>query len=129
MNACGLTVLSLILAFAVVNRGGVWARDWNLCLLAIALFTLIYRLRDRSDQAPPLDRKSQWLLLAFAGLALAQTLPLPLPVVHLLSPGRADLVTATIPVLGAARFTPLTTAPAATVEHLMRFGGYVLFFL
>ena len=129
MNACALTVLSLTLAFAVVKGGGVWPRDWNVCLLAIALLTLIYRLRDRSDQAPPLHRKSQWLVLAFAVLAVAQILPLPLSVVHLLSPGRADLLTATVPVLGAARFTPLTTAPAATVEHLMRFGGYLLVFL
>ena len=129
MNACGLIVLSLTLAFAVVMEGGVWPRDWNACLLAIALLTLIYRLRDRSDQAPPLPRKSQWLVLAFALLAVAQILPLPLSVVHLLSPTRADLLTATIPVLGAARFTPLSTSPAATVEHLMRFGGYLLVFL
>jgi len=129
MNVCGLTVLSLTLAFAVVMEGGVWPRDWNACLLAIALLTLIYRLRDRSDQAPPLPRKSQWLVLAFAILAVAQILPLPLSVVRLLSPARADLLTATIPVLGAARFTPLSTAPIATVEHLMRFGGYLLVFL
>jgi O-antigen ligase len=129
MKACGLTVLSLTLAFAVVMEGGVWTHDWNVCLLAIALFTLVYRLRNRSDQAPPLDRKSHWLVLAFAGLAVAQILPLPLSVVHVLSPGRADLLEATVPVLGTARFTSLTTSPIATVEHLMRFGGYLLVFL
>jgi O-antigen ligase len=129
MNACGLTVLSLTLVFALVKEGGVWARDWNVCLLAIALLTLLYRLRARSDQAPPLGRKSQWLLLAFAGLAVVQILPLPVSVVHMLSPARANLLAATVPVLGTARFTPLTAAPAATVEHLMRFGGYLLVFL
>src|SRR5450756_2921283 len=113
MNAFGLTVLSLILAFAVVNKGGVWARDWNLCLLAIALLTLVYRFRDRSDQAPPLDRKSQWLLLAFVGLAAIQLLPLPLSWVRFLSPARADLFTATFPVLGSARLAGLTAAPPA----------------
>src|ERR1035441_2943276 len=129
MNACGLAVLSLTLAFAVVKEGGVWPSDWNLSLLVLALLTLVYRLRDRSDQAPPLHRISQWLVLAFAGLAVAQILPLPLSVVHLLSPARADLVGAAIPVLGPARFSPLSTVPAATVEHLMRFGGYLLVFL
>src|ERR1019366_6086610 len=86
MNAVGLTVLSLILAFAVINRGGVWTRDWNLCLLAIALLTLVYRFRDRNGQAPPLDRRSQGLLLAFVALAAIQLLPLPVSWVHLLSP-------------------------------------------
>jgi O-antigen ligase len=129
MNACGLTVLSLTLGFAVVKGGGVWTRDWNVCLLAIALFTLIYRLRARSDQAPPLDRKSQWLLLVVAAFAAVQLVPLPLSVLHLLSPVRADLLTATVPVLGPARLAPLTTAPAATVEHWMRLGGYLLVFL
>lgn len=129
MNAFGLTVLSLILAFAVVNKGGVWARDWNLCLLAIALLTLVYRFRDRSDQAPPLDRKSQWLLLAFVGLAAIQLLPLPLSWVRFLSPARADLFTATFPVLGSARLAGLTAAPPATLEHLLRLCGYLLVFL
>src|ERR1017187_3381256 len=129
MNAAGLTVLSLILAFAVINRGGVWTRDWNLCLLAIALLTLVYRFRDRNGQAPPLDWRSQGLLLAFVGLAAIQLLPLPVSWIHLLSPARADLLTATFPVLGIAPRAALTAAPAASLEHLMRFGGYLLVFL
>ena len=129
MNAFGLTVLSLILAFAVVNRGGVWTRDWNPCLLAIALLTLVYRFRDRGDQAPPLNRKSQWLLLSFVGLAAIQLLPLPLSWVRFLSPARADLFTATFPVLGSIRYAALSAAPAATLEHLMRLCGYLLVFL
>lgn len=129
MTACVLTILSLILGFAVVNRGGVWPRDWNPCLLAIALLVLIHRLRNRARRAPPLDRQSQCSLLAFSALTSVQLLPLPLSIVHVLSPARAELQAVTTPVLGNASFASLTVTPAATVEHLMRLSACLLVFL
>jgi O-antigen ligase len=129
MNSCGLIVLSFVLAFALVNDGGVETRAWQFCVLAIAFFTLAYRLRPRSDQAPPLHGKSQWLLLAFLGFGVLQVVPLPVSVIGLLSPARADLLKATGPVLGSVSFTTLSTAPAATVEQLTRAGSYLLVFL
>jgi len=78
---------------------------------------------------PPLDRFSQYLLLAFAVLALAQLLPLPQALLRIVSPARADLLAAATPLLGSARFAPLSAAPALTLEHLMRLGGYLLVFL
>jgi O-antigen ligase len=129
VTACGLAVLSSTLAYAVFNKGGVWLNDWAVCLLAIGVLAVLYFFRAPRDHAPPLDRTSQWLLLAFAGLAVLQVLPLPLPLIHLLSPSRADLLTATAPVLGAARFGPLSTTPALSLEHLARIAGYLLVFL
>jgi O-antigen ligase len=129
MPLCALAILSLTLAYAVFNKGAVWTSNWNICLLAIALLTLLYRRRARQDEPPPLDRFSQYLLLAFAVLALAQLLPLPQALLRIFSPARADLLAATTPLLGPARFASLSAEPALTVEHFMRLGGYLLVFL
>ncbi len=129
MPVCALTILSLALAYAVYQQGGVWTRDWNICLLEIGLLAIAYRLVTRKHPPPPLDRLSQGLLIAFGVLAAAQLLPLPLSWVHLLSPARADLLAAAAPVLGAPRFVSLSAAPAITREHLMRIAAYFLVFL
>lgn len=129
MPVCGLTILSLALAYAVYQQGGVWTRDWNVCLLEIGLLAIAYRLAGRKNQAPPLDRLSQWLLVAFIAVAAVQILPLPVPLVRVLSPARVDLLAAASPVVGVARFVPLSATPAITVEHLLRIGGYFLVFL
>jgi hypothetical protein len=58
MPLCALAILSLTLAYAVFNKGAVWTSDWNICLLAKALLTLLYRRRARQEEPPPLDRFS-----------------------------------------------------------------------
>jgi O-antigen ligase len=124
-----LTILSLSLAYAALQRGGVYQSDWNACLLAIGAVFILHRVLTRRDSVPPLDRLSQCLLLALAALAILQVLPLPLPLVQVLSPARAELALATVPVLGPVHSVPLSTTVPLTVEHLLRLAGYLLVFL
>ena len=129
MPLCALTILSLALAYAVYQQGGVWTRDWNICLLEIGLLAIAYSLVTRKHRPPRSIACRKGSSIAFGVLAAAQLLPLPLPWVHLLSPARAGLVSAAAPVLGTPRFVPLSVAPAITLEHLLRIAGYFLVFL
>src|SRR5450432_2291497 len=129
MPVCGLTILALALSYAVYQQGGVWTSDWSLCLLEIGLLAIGYRLASRKDRTLPFDLLSRCLVVAFAVLMAAQILPLPLSLVRVLSPARAELFAATVPVLGDARWLPLSAAPALTAEHLLSIAGYLLVFL
>lgn len=150
MPLCALALLSGALAWAVYQQGGVLLRDWNVCLLEISLLALAWRFlqgpHSRSTdilrrspeitrrspditRAPRMDRLSQALLTLFGFLALLQIVPLPLPILQILSPARASLVAATAPVLGPVSAAPLSATPARTLEHLERLAAYLLVFL
>jgi putative inorganic carbon (hco3(-)) transporter len=129
MNSCGLTVLSLVLAFALVNRAEVGTRDWSFCVLVIALVTLACRVFSRRDQAPPLPGLFQWPLLTLVAFGALQIAPLPVPLIRLLSPARADQLTPMASVLGTPKFATLSTAPTATFGQLTAVCCYLLVFL
>src|ERR1700756_3602644 len=87
-----LAALSLILAYAVFQSGGIVAVDWNRCMVALGVVVLVYfRLTSKDDLAPALQWWLKWpplLLLAFIAFQLA---PLPLWLLRAVSPARATL--------------------------------------
>jgi len=124
-----LLLLSLALTYAVFQKGGVWPKDWSVFLLALTLISAFFWLRARRTQlAPPLERSLRWPLLLLPGYAAFQLLPLPLPLLRLFSPARAELHDALARQLPSPSFAPLTVVPAATLEHFVRIAGCLLAF-
>ena len=114
-------LLTLAFAYAVFQKGGVWPQDWNISLLVLGLLALFYRPRT------PVPRHEPWLrwpLIHLPAYAAFQLLPLPNPLLRLLSPARAEIQAA----LGG-NFAPLSVVPAATLRHFLRIAVYVLVFL
>ena len=66
------------------------------------------------------------LLLAYVAF---QLVPIPIPVLEVLSPTRAEIASALQPIRGAQRFAPLSIVPAETAIHACRVAVYVLIFL
>ena len=116
-----LLLLSLAFSYAVFQKGGVWPQDWNISLLILGLLALFYRPR---TPVPRLEPWLRWPLILLPAYAAFQLLPLPIPLLRLLSPARAEIQAA----LGG-NFAPLSVVPAATLRHFLRIAVYVLVFL
>ena len=125
-----LALLASALAYAVFESGGVVRADWNVSLALIGAGVLLYWVRVRpSDLAPPLEPGLRWPLLLLPAYVLLQLAPLPVALLRLLSPARAELAAATASVLPPAGLAPLSVNPPATLEHLLRLCAYVAAFL
>jgi O-antigen ligase len=123
-------LFSLAFAYAAFQKGGVWPKDWSVFLLALAVLSGVYWLRTpSSERAPSPARWLGWLLAALPCYAAFQLLPLPLPVLRVLSPARAEVHEGLRGALEAGVFAPLSVKPAATLEHALRIAGCVAAFL
>ncbi len=125
-----LTLLSLAFAYAVFQKGGVWPRDWNVFLLVPGVLSLCcwFRAR-RPEMAPHPEGGTRWALMLLPAYVVFQLVPLPLGMVRLLSPARAELHEALAQQVAVGMYTPLSVVPAAGFEHFIRIAGYVLVFL
>ena len=122
--------LSLVLTCAVYDYGGVKPLSWTFCQAALGLMALVYfLLTPRSELAPPLKKPFKWLLLAWPCYVIFQLLPLPLSLLRILSPSRAELLDVLYRVIPGSGFAPLSIVPAATFSHLLRISAYTLVFL
>src|ERR1041385_2171343 len=124
----GCEVFFLSAAVAQADRA---AREYrNLFLLAMGVLGLagwIYIPRHQAQGA--LNRALEWLALLVPGYAAFQLLPLPLSVLRVLSPARADLIEALAPLSLRPSFAPLSVAPSLTLIHLLLFAAYAAVFL
>ncbi|MBI3695408.1 MAG: O-antigen ligase family protein [Acidobacteria bacterium] len=116
------------MAYAVFCSGGVVPADWNLCLLALGLLMVWYGA-GVSQIAPPLDQAFAWLSLIWVGYAVLQAVPLPLGLVRVLSPARAEIAAALEPIALGSRFASLSVVPHATLAHAARLAAYTAIFL
>jgi O-antigen ligase len=115
------------LAFAVDARV---VGAWELCLLILSLTALGYWLiTARSVSVPPLE---QWLgaaLLFVPAYVALQLVPLPLFLLRILSPARAQLAESLGSVMVAPRFAAISVSPSTTSLYLIRIIGYAVVFL
>ena len=133
-----LLLLTVVLAYAVLalstpiaqaDRDGRDAQ--NLFLLALGILGLgfsIYwwRVADEGESRRALG----WLALLLPCYAAFQLIPVPLAVLRLLSPARAELTQALVPLSLPSSYAPFSVAPSLTLIHLLLFAGYaVVFFL
>ncbi len=102
---------------------------WYTCVLILAITSLVYwQFAPSSDASPS---SSRWLSFAAAVLpsyAALQIIPLPLPLVRMLSPARAHLAEAAAPVLPGAPWTPLSVARPVTSAYLLQAVAFVVAF-
>ncbi|HSB13681.1 MAG TPA: O-antigen ligase family protein [Bryobacteraceae bacterium] len=125
-----LVLLGLVFAYAVYLDGGATRWSWELCLPVIGLTGLIYWLRTRrTELAPPLEG---WLLraaLLLPAYAAVQAIPLPLPVLQILSPARAELQVALSKAGAAGDFASLSVVPPVTLRHGVTLAGLLVVLL
>jgi O-antigen ligase len=125
-----LGALSVIFGYSVFRYGGVLTEDWSRCLVALGLLTLLYfRFTAENDVAPALESRFRWplvLLLVFIGF---QLVPLPLSLLEILSPTRAELLQSLDRVVPGTRSAPISVFPSATLAHLLRMAAYAVVFV
>ncbi len=128
MSIFTLIALSLSMAVAVFNNGGVVLPEWNWCLIAIGGATVLHFSLCRRVPGSRLDRLSLGLIAILLVCASIQVVPLPVALIKVLSPGRFELIRGAEPVLGLPRFATLSIVPYATVQEVLNFAGYAATF-
>jgi O-antigen ligase len=128
--ALTLGLLSFALAWSVFFKAGVWPQDWDVTLCAVGCISSCYWLFTRPiHRAPPLSGWLRWPLLVFLCYLAFQLIPLPLAALKVLSPARAQLVEALLPVVPGIAWAPLSVNPPAAVLAFFTVAGYIATFL
>lgn len=115
--------MTLALAWTVFNGAGVHVSDFMPAVFALAVVALI--LVFRTSNAPPLSRAIALPLVVLPLWVLVQLVPLPLDLLRVISPARAELALAIHPHAAAA----ISVTPAATFVEWLRAAGCVLLFV
>ena len=114
----GLLVIALPWAWAVLHWGGVRPFDRLVSFAVLGAGALLYGLLlGPGAYGPPPAKRTFWALVALIGLAALQLVPLPMPLVALLSPARAEAVRAVS--ADTAGWKPLSIAPAETLDSFV----------
>ena len=121
-----LAALGLILAYGAIHAGGKLKQDWTLCLLAVAALGLIWWGSVATERPPVLPRGIRWPLVLLLSGAFLQGVPLPLPVIRILSPERAEVHEALASVVPGSGWVQITLCPEATLFQAVRIAGCVL---
>jgi O-antigen ligase len=123
--------VTVAVAHEVIRYGGGGPFDWNLTLLIIGLAGAAFSLAGarRSEAPAPLDRIVLWTAALFPAYVAFQLVPLPLGLLKIVSPTRAEVALALAGVMPAPSFAPLSIAPPETWAHGSRIVGYALIFL
>ena len=114
----GSLIIALPWGWMVLHWGGVRLLDRLVSFAVLAAGVLLYcYISGPRAWGPPPAKRTLWTLLALPGLAALQLVPLPLPLVALLSPVRAEAVRA---VSGDSDgWIPLSIAPAETLDSFV----------
>ncbi len=128
MGIFTLTVLSLALAVAAFNNGGVILPEWNWCLIAVGGATALHFAFSKRMPGWRLDRLSLGLIAVILFCGVIQLAPLPVALIRILSPARFELIRGAEPVLGMPRFATLSIVPYATMQEVLNFAGYAATF-
>jgi O-antigen ligase len=123
--------VTVAVAHEVIRYGGGGPFDWNLTLLIIGLAGAAFSLTGarRSEAPAPLDRIVLWTAALFPAYVALQLVPLPIGLLKIVSPTRAEVALALAGVMPAPSFAPLSIAPPETWAHGSRIVGYAIIFL
>jgi O-antigen ligase len=117
-----LAALALSLAWALLLRAGVYPSDWVSTIVFVGCICLVYwSFVRRRLLAPPTVGWVKWAIWALPCYCAFQLLPLPLGLLRVLSPVRAQLVEALKPVIPA-----VTSAPIAVNPPMALFWGFTI---
>lgn len=123
MPAAALALLGAGLSWMLLNSAGVETRDASIALVLIGLAA---GLAGRDGRRRGWMDPTVGLSLALLALAALQVVPLPMAVVRLLSPARAELVDWLAPVTGGSTWAPLSNQVSATWQRGLQLLGCVL---
>jgi O-antigen ligase len=123
--------LTIVLGYTAFARGGFTPWELNFSLAGVGVITILYwALPARSSRrVPPLGRAVFWPLLLLCCYIVLQVVPLPLPLLRVISPVRAGHVDALRVVAPDVRFAAISLAPSAALGHLLRAAAYLAIFL
>jgi len=100
---------------------------WNTSLLIIGAGAVSYTLAvSRVDRPPFVEQLLGWAVALPTAYVGFQLLPLPLPILTILSPARAKLVDSLAPIAQAPAFVSISIDPAATSVYFLRTLAYSL---
>src|SRR5260221_1129344 len=123
-------LLAIGLGLTIVDRGGGDLGAWDVCLLIAGVTALVYwRLTRHSEPAPPPEPWLRWAVFLLPAYVALQLVPLPVFLLKILSPSRAQLVNMLGSVMAAPRFASLSIAPATSAAYLLRTIGDAVVFL
>ena len=122
--------LAIGLGYAVLEEGGRSFVEWNVCLLLIGLVALVYwRRTEPADLAPSIEPWLAWAVVLAPAYVASQLVPLPVFLLRILSPIRAETVASLEAVMQPPAFASLSVDPAATVPDLLNIIACALTFL
>jgi hypothetical protein len=130
LDRAALAALGGVLAYVAFQWGGVVRTGRYEYLLLLGLLAIILSLgRARDEWAPLPGGVVRWTLALLPAYVLMQVVPLPVSLVRVLSPARAEAVAA-LDLIGAkVNLTSLSVSPAATFQSFLLVCGYLIIFL
>jgi O-antigen ligase len=129
-NLLALVALAGVLAYTAFQWGGVVRTGRYEYLLLLGLLAMILSLgRARDEWAPLPGGVVRWTLALLPAYVLMQVVPLPVSLVRVLSPARAEAVAALDLVGAKVNFASLSVSPAATFQSFLLVCGYLIIFL
>lgn len=128
VSSIALVLLSLTVIWTVLLKAGVYPADWDRTLLAAGCIASFYSVAtNRRNRAPALGKISV-LIVAVPCYVALQLVPIPLSILHVLSPARASLAAALVPLFPTISKAPLSVSPPATVLSLFTITAYITTF-
>jgi putative inorganic carbon (HCO3(-)) transporter len=125
-----LLVLAGVLAYTTFQWGGVVRTGRYQYLLVLGLLAmLLSRRRSRDEWLPLPDRVLRWTAALLPAYVLLQVIPLPVALLRVLSPARAEAIDALVPVGAKVSFASLSVFPAGTFQYFLLVCGYLVIFL
>jgi O-antigen ligase len=125
-----LAALGGVLAYVAFQWGGVVRAGRYEYLLLLGLLAMILSFgRARKDWSSLPGGALRWALALLPAYVLMQVVPLPVSLVRVLSPARAEALAA-LDLIGAkVNFASLSVSPAATFQSFLLVCGYLIIFL
>ncbi len=125
-----LLVLAGVLAYTTFQWGGVVRTGRYQYLLVLGLLAMLLSLgRSRDEWSPLPGRALRWTVVLLPAYVLLQVVPLPIAVLRVLSPARAEAMDALGPVGAKVSFASLSVFPAGTFQYFLLVCGYMVIFL
>ena len=129
-HTAAFPILGAALAWAVFDWGGVLRSHQYYYLLALGVLAMGFSVvRGRHTWAPAPSRLVSWCLALLPAYVLMQAVPLPVALVRVLSPPRAEALAALARIGPPVHFATLSVSPAATFQSFLLVCGYVTIFL
>ena len=124
--AC-FSLLAVTLGYAALDQGGQDPMGWNTSLLLLGTGALLYLLVvSRTDRPPFIGQTVVWAVLLPPAYIGFQLVPLPLPLLKIISLERAKLAESLAPITQTPAFAPISIDPGTTAVYLLRTLAYSL---